>query len=250
MQLKRHKDFLNESQSPEYYGYIGIDLAKDLKFGDQIIQHSTWPKGEPLDTGEVDKMLQTVLSVDERGFTTVDGIGFSEEDLRAMNDDTSEMYEKYEDDIKETYFEKVGKDEHGIFFIDIYTGSKLYYMYNDDARNKKVFKDAARYNVMENIYDDKLTGKATDLSYLLKQLKELIDKNDSYKANVRKDGDKIVIEHEIPEKKQHMIIKDNGKENDFFFISGTDDKGNSIDDMGEQPAEVIFVQIAKLFQEI
>jgi hypothetical protein len=63
------------------------------------------------------------------------------------------------------------------------------------------------------------------------------------------DGDKIVVEHEVPEKKQRMILKDNGQQNDFFYISGTDDKGESIDDMGEQPSEVIFVQIAKLFQE-
>lgn len=101
----------------------------------------------------------------------------------------------------------------------------------------------------ENIYDDKLSGKINDLSFLLEQLRELIDGNDLYKATVKKEGDKIVIKHEIKEKSQELIIRDNGQQNDFFLMSGTDKNGKSIDDMGEQPSETIFLKISQMFQE-
>lgn len=250
MILKRHKDFLNESNTTEYYGYIGKDFVTNLKIGDTLIQHSTWPEGHEGDNGAVDRMSMTVLKVDSDHLVTVDGIGFTMDQLSDMNDDTSETYADFEDSIKETYFDDAGKDEHGFFFIDVYTGSKLYYMYEDQAKNKQVYKDAAKFGMLENNYDDKLAGKGTDLTYLLSQLKELIDGNDSYKAHVKKEGESIVITHETPGMKQKMIIKDNNKPNDFFYISGTDEKGKSIDDMGEQPSETIFVEVSKLFQEL
>ena len=101
----------------------------------------------------------------------------------------------------------------------------------------------------ENIYKQKNNNEINDIKFLLEVLRELIDKNDSYKANVKLVDKEIIISHERGFK-QKLTIKDNGEDNDFFLISGVDENGKNIDDMGQQPTETIFIIIAKLFQEI
>jgi hypothetical protein len=245
MKLKRHKDFLNESLENEYHGYIGKELMKKLPVGTEL-KHVYINDFDPAMNGENGS---TLYKVSDLGFSVID-IVMNKRELQQYIDDPDKLDEDhYSDDVFDFDYDELDHDERGYHYKDEIHGGKSYFKFADDRKNLDQYKVTNKYKLTENIYDDKLSGKATDLSYLLKQLKELIHNNDSYKANVKMDGDKIVVEHEVPEKKQRMILKDNGQQNDFFYISGTDDKGESIDDMGEQPSEVIFVQIAKLFQE-
>lgn len=244
MILKKYKDFLIESNSKIYYGYLNKDIIQNLKTGDKLI-HTYIKKSNGEDLEIIKDRITTFINSDDEGFTIVDkDLSDSQiKDLINNNDLLSSNY--YYDDHYFIEFSDIKKDSNGVYFKDTIHGGRSYFKYKDDNKNNDHIKTINKFNLYEALG---LKGD-NNLEYLLKQLKDLIHDNDSYKAIAEKKGNKIIIKHEDSNKSQKIIIKENDNSNDFFVMTGVDKSGKKMDDMGEQPYDTIIIKIAQYFQE-